>query len=98
MIQDCIPLPVLVTGIAGGAGLNAFHYLRERYPGQVIGIRQRQTSRLVGEGIFAIDAEDRAGHHTLFREHRFRSVLHSTGSCALKSCELDPAMARLMNV
>lgn len=98
MNHERIRLPVLITGIAGVPGFNAFHYLRQRYPGQVIGVRQRQTSRLVGEDIIAIDAEDRAGHHSLFREHRFRSVLHSTGSCALKSCELDPTMARLMNV
>jgi dTDP-4-dehydrorhamnose reductase len=34
----------------------------------------------------------------LFRRHRFRSVLNCTGNCALKSCELDPAMAKLLNV
>ena len=32
------------------------------------------------------------------RRHRFRSVLNCTGNCALKSCELDPAMARRTNV
>ena len=33
------PLPLLITGVAGVAGYNALHYFRERYPGQVVGIR-----------------------------------------------------------
>ena len=35
-----VELPLLVTGIAGVAGLNAFKYYRAKYPGQVIGIRR----------------------------------------------------------
>jgi dTDP-4-dehydrorhamnose reductase len=96
--ETSLPLPLLITGIAGVAGYNAFHYLRSRYPGQVIGVRPTQTWRLKGEGVVGLDAEDRDGLRDLFRRHRFRAVLHSTGSCALKSCELDPAMAELVNV
>src|SRR5262245_12675115 len=91
-------LPLLITGIAGVAGFNAFHYFRERYPGQVIGIRPRQTWRLTAVGIVAQDAEDADGMTDLFCEHRFRSVLNCVGNCALKSCELDPGMARPVNV
>src|SRR5204863_8986562 len=91
-------LPLLVTGVAGVAGYNTFHYLRGRYPGRVVGVRPTQTWRLQGEGVVGLDAEDRDGLRALFRRHRFRAVLHSTGSCALKSCELDPALARLVNV
>ncbi|MBI1916960.1 MAG: sugar nucleotide-binding protein [Planctomycetes bacterium] len=91
-------LPLLVTGIAGVAGFNAFHYFRQRYPGRVVGIRPCQTWRLVGEGVVPLDAEDRAGLRVLFDSHRFHSVLNCTGNCALKSCELDPAMARQLNV
>src|SRR4051794_15205394 len=91
-------LPLLVTGVAGVAGFNAFHYFRQRYPGRVVGIRPRQTWRLVGEGIVPLDAEDRAGMRALFDTHRFRAVLNCTGNCALKSCELDPTMARQLNV
>ncbi len=91
-------LPLLITGIAGVPGYNAFHFLRRRYPGQVIGVRLTRTSGLRGDDIFGIDGEDRAGLRDLFRKYHFRSVLHSTGSCALKSCELDPVMARLINV
>src|SRR6516162_4700788 len=92
------PLPLLVTGITGVAGYNAFRYFRERYPGQVIGIRPHITWQLQGEGIHAIDAEDRRGLRELFREFGFRSALNCVGNCALKSCELDPAMARQLNV
>ncbi len=91
-------LPLLITGITGVAGYNALHYFRARYPGQVIGIRPRQTWGLKGDGILALDAEDGYGLRELFARHRFASVLNCVGNCALKSCELDPAMARLLNV
>lgn len=91
-------LPLLITGIAGVAGFNAFHYFRARYPGQVVGIRPRQTWRLTGSGVIAQDAEDRHGIAELFRQHRFGAVLNCVGNCALKSCELDPAMAHTVNV
>jgi dTDP-4-dehydrorhamnose reductase len=91
-------LPLLITGITGVAGYNALHYFQKRYPSQVIGIRPRRTWRLVGEGILSLDIEDLAGLQELFRAYRFRSVLNCIGNCALKSCELDPAMARQLNV
>jgi dTDP-4-dehydrorhamnose reductase len=91
-------LPLLITGITGVAGYNAFHYFRKRYPGRVIGLRPRQTWRLTGPGVVALDAEDAAALRDLFRTHRFGSVLNAVGNCALKSCELDPAMARTLNV
>src|SRR6266849_4414626 len=92
------PLPLLITGITGVAGYNALHYFQKRYPGQVIGIRPRQTWRLVGPDIVPLDVEDRTGLGELFCTYRFRSVLNCIGNCALKSCELDPAMARHLNV
>src|SRR5579862_512508 len=91
-------LPLLITGITGVAGYNALHYFQRRYPGQVIGIRPRKTWRLTGDGIVALDTEDHDDIRALFGVHRFRSVLNGTGNCALKSCELDPAMARRVNV
>ncbi len=97
--SDSTPsLPLLITGITGVAGFNALRYFRERYPGQVFGIRPRQTWRLVGDGIIPLNAEDGPGVKDLFQTYRFRSVLNCTGNCALKSCELDPKMARQLNV
>lgn len=93
-----IPLPLLVTGITGVVGFNAFRAFRQCYPGQVIGIRPQQTWQLVGQGIVAQNAEDCQGMRELFQRYRFRSVLNCAGNCALKSCELDPLMARQLNV
>lgn len=92
------PLPLLITGIAGVAGYNALAYFQARYPGQVVGIRQRDNWRLVGEGVEVCDAEDLAGLTRLFEKYEFRSVLNGAGNCALKKCELDPAMAWRINV
>ena len=91
-------LPLLITGVTGVAGYNALHHFQDRYPDQVIGIRSRQTWQFGGEGVIPLDAEDFAEVGELFRTYRFRSVLNCVGNCALKSCELDPAMARRLNV
>src|SRR5262249_38198473 len=91
-------LPLLITGITGVAGYNALRYFQERFPGQVTGIRPRQTWQFTGPGIVKLDAEDAGGMRELFREFRFQSVLNCTGNCALKSCDCDPAMARELNV
>jgi len=91
-------LPILVTGVAGVVGFNLFHYLQLKYPGQVIGIRPRVNWRLTGEGIVGVDPEDRQQLRELFLQYPFRSILNCGGSCALKSCELDPAMAQRVNV
>ncbi len=92
------PLPLLITGISGVAGYNAFLHFRRLYPGRVIGVRPTRTWQLTGEGVVGLDTEDRAGLEDLFRTCRFRAVLNGTGNCALKSCELDPAMAWRTNV
>ena len=92
------PLPLLITGVSGVAGWNALPYFLRLWPGRVIGIRPTTTWQLVADGVVALDTEDRAGLHALFEKHRFGAVLNCTGNCALKSCELDPAMARRTNV
>lgn len=93
-----VPLPLLITGIAGVAGYNAFHYFRALYPGQVIGLRQRDNWKLVGDGIAACNAEDRDELERLFDQYEFASVLDCAGNCALKACELDPELAWRINV
>ncbi len=93
-----LPLPLLVTGISGVAGFNALFHFQRHYPGQVIGIRPTVTWQLTGPGIVPLDTEDLDALDELFREHRFRSVLNTTGNCALKSCELAPEMAHRTNV
>jgi dTDP-4-dehydrorhamnose reductase len=97
-ISPDVPLPLLITGVAGVAGYNALAYFQARYPGQVVGIRQRDNWRLSRPGVVACNAEDRAGLAQLFDQYGFASVLDCAGNCALKACELDPAMAWRINV
>jgi len=92
------PLPLLITGVAGVAGYNALHYFRDRFPGQVIGMRQKNKWHLTGPDIEACDAEDTDALRRLFDRYQFRSVLNCAGNCALKSCELDPPLAWRTNV
>ncbi|MBC8355530.1 MAG: sugar nucleotide-binding protein [Planctomycetes bacterium] len=91
-------LPLLITGVAGVAGYNAYRYFSTRYPGQVIATRRADNWPLQGEGIVGCDADDGEQLAKLFERYQFRSVLNSEGSCALKSCELDPEMAFRVNV
>lgn len=93
-----IPLPLLVTGVAGVAGYNAVNYFARRYPGQVVGIRQADNWPLRGSHIVACDAEDRGTLIALFDRWRFRSVLDCAGNCALRACELDSRLAWRTNV
>ncbi len=92
------PLPLLITGLAGVPGYNAFHFFRQRYGEQVVGIRQTSMWPLKGEGVIACDLEDQRGIERLWAEYRFASVINCSGSCRLKSCQLDPQMAHRVNV
>src|SRR5262245_20359163 len=103
MVPEQLPelsqrLPLLITGITGVAGFNALRYFQKRYPGNVIGIRPQRTAGLGGPGIVPLDAENFRKLREIFDRYRFRSVLNCAGNCALKSCELDPEMARVLNV
>ena len=92
------PLPLLITGVAGVAGYNAFHYFRRRYGPAVIGIRRRDNWPLRGEGIVACDGDDSDALARLFDKHQFAAVLNAEGTCKLKSCEMDPSMAQRVNI
>jgi dTDP-4-dehydrorhamnose reductase len=96
--SEPIPLPLLITGVAGVAGYNAFHYFRARYPGQVIAIRQEDNWPLTGEGVVPCNAEDHGRLRALFDKHQIRSVLNCAGNCALRACELDSRLAWRTNV
>jgi dTDP-4-dehydrorhamnose reductase len=92
------PLPLLITGVAGVAGYNAFHDFRRKYGQQVLGIRRVDNWPLQREGIVACDGDDRESLARLFDKHQFASVLNCEGTCKLKSCELDPQMAERINI
>lgn len=97
-LPPTIPLPLLITGVAGVAGYNALAYFQKKYPGQVIGIRQQDNWPLSGPDIVACNAEDRGALAQLFDRYQFRSVLNCAGNCALRACELDSRLAWRTNV
>jgi len=88
----------MVTGVAGVAGYNAFHYFRRKFGKQVVGIRRKDNWPLRGEGILACDGDDRDTLARLFEKYQFAAVLNCEGTCKLKSCELDPSMAQRVNI
>ncbi len=98
LISEKPALPLLVTGLTGVSGFNAFRYFQSLCPGQVVAIRQASNWPLSGPGIEACDAEDEQELSRLFAKYHFRSVLNCAGNCALKSCELDPEMAYRINL
>lgn len=98
LLGEADRLPLLITGIAGVAGFNGFAFFRNRYGDQVSGQRPKNNWPLNGPGIVGVDLEDVDGIRRLLDEGEFRTVLNCGGSCALKSCELDPEMARRVNV
>jgi dTDP-4-dehydrorhamnose reductase len=93
-----VPLPLLITGVAGVPGYNALAYFAARYPGQVIGIRQADNVGLAAPGVVPCNAEDRKSLARIFKEYRFASVLDCAGNCALKQCECAPEIAWRINV
>jgi dTDP-4-dehydrorhamnose reductase len=97
-MYDDIPLPLLITGVAGVPGYNALAYFAAKYPGRVVGIRQADNVRLSSPCVAACNAEDREGLARLFDRYRFGSVLDCAGNCALKQCEMAPEIAWRINV
>lgn len=97
-------LPVLVAGLPGVPGFNAFLWLRRLFPGQVFGIAPPHLPAFthpesgLGDGFLACDPERPGGLEELFRIHGFRAVLDASGWCALKPCEHDRSLARRLNV
>ena len=91
-------LPLLITGVTGVPGYSAFKYFHSKYPDHVTAIRPVRYWPLREKGIVPLDIEDRKGLATLMKQKRFKSVLNGAGSCALKSCEMNPVLAYRVNV
>jgi len=91
-------LPLLITGVTGVPGYSAFKYFHAKYPDHVTAIRPVRYWPLREKGIIPLDIEDRKGLATLMKQKRFKSVLNGAGSCALKSCEMNPVLAYRVNV
>lgn len=91
-------LPLLICGVAGVPGYNAFYHFRRSYRDQVIGLRTTRNWPLQQPGIIACDVENTSAFRKLLEDRQVKTILNCGGSCALKSCELDPEMAERVNV
>ncbi|QEG21825.1 dTDP-4-dehydrorhamnose reductase [Mariniblastus fucicola] len=89
---------MMVCGIAGVSGYNAFHWFRDRYGDQVIGQRPRRNWNLTGDGIVGHDLSEVDQIREVLATNNVRTVINCGGSCALKACECDPEMAQQLNV
>ncbi|MDB5105293.1 MAG: dTDP-4-dehydrorhamnose reductase [Fibrobacteres bacterium] len=96
--------PILVLGLPGVPGFNAFFNLRALFPGLTLGAAPPNAPELTaagspfGPGILAADPENPRELAALFETHNIRTVIDASGWCALKSCEFDPVLARRLNV
>lgn len=91
-------LPLLITGVAGVAGYNAFRHFRRLYGEKVLGVRPINNWPLSGDGIIGCDVENHENFLRLVDKYQVRSILNCGGSCRLKACEFDPKMAERVNV
>ena len=90
--------PLLITGVAGVAGFNAFSWFSQKYGNRIVGQRPVNNWPLTAPGIVGVDLDSRSEVRDLINKYQFRTVLNCGGSCRLKGCELDPAMAHRVNV
>ncbi|MCF0224340.1 MAG: sugar nucleotide-binding protein [Fibrobacter sp.] len=63
----------------------------------VIGIRPVKHPCVFGENVHAINAEDFEGLKNLFETYHFNTVIDASGNCALRACECDAALSKLLN-
>lgn len=98
LLRQSDRLPLLICGLAGVAGYNAFYWFRNRYGSAVHGQRPERNWNLTGDNIFGKDLSETTEIRAFIKQHGIRTVVHCGGSCALKACECDPEMARQLNV
>lgn len=103
-IEYTAATPILVLGMPGVPGFNAFFHLRSLFPGLVSGMAPPNVPELLaaaapfGSGLFQGDPENPKHLTQALDAHNIRTVVDASGWCALKSCELDPALGRRLNV
>lgn len=64
---------------------------------EVYGIRPNARPCVFGDNVFAIDAEETEKLGNLFEEYEFGTVIDASGNCALRACECDENLCRLLN-
>ncbi len=89
---------ILICGIAGVAGYNAFYWFRGRYGDSVFGQRPRRNWNLTGENIVGHDLSEVESIRSVIEQNSIQTIINCGGCCALKACECDPEMAQQLNV
>lgn len=96
--------PVLVLGVPGVPGFNAFLGLGSFYPASVLGLAPPHVPELSAPEtpwtprLVPADPEDIGQLAALCETYNIRTVVDASGWCALRSCEMDPALGRRLNV
>lgn len=96
--------PVLVLGVPGVPGFNAFLGLSAFSAGPVLGIAPPHVPELRvsdspwSHGLVPADPENAHELAALCETHNIRTVVDASGWCALRSCEMDPVLGRRLNV
>ena len=98
MLEESARLPLMIAGVAGVPGYNGFFHFRKKYGGQILGTRPTRNWPLTRAGILGCDLEDGDQAKRFIESNGVRAIWNCGGSCALKSCELDPEMAYRVNV
>ncbi len=99
-------LPLLVAGVPGVPGYNAFLFFHRLFPGLVHGLVPEHSELPAASfpetqspsGLIRLNPEDKSAIQALFAKGRYRSVIDASGWCALKAAELDPTLARRLNL
>lgn len=92
-----LEFPIFISGLAGVPGSAIFAYLSEKYPGQVWGIYPEGNKFVFGDGKIPCAAENTEKLKQIFDEYNFKTVIDASGNCALRACECDLPLSRLLN-
>ena len=92
------PTPLVVTGATGVAGYGALAYFQSRFPGRAYATVQESDADFPAPDLIYTNLRDYDEVARLFDERGIRSILDCAGNCALKACQLDPRIARELNV
>jgi dTDP-4-dehydrorhamnose reductase len=96
--------PVLVLGVPGVPGFNAFLGLTTYSPGSVLGIAPPHVPELRvpespwSRSLVSADPENIHELAAICETHSINTVVDASGWCALRSCEMDPVLGRRLNV
>ena len=92
------PLPLLITGIPGVPGYNALHYFQGKYPGQVYRHPPGRQRAIGWAGHPGLQRRGPVRDGAALRPLPLRRRAGLRGQLRLKACELNPELARRINV